>query len=88
MTQLSKEEHRAMMGDMQAFNEQMPCVGIFWTDWRHPLYVSRKQGYHGIKRGDGFPTSYCHLRGWHWCLNCRLGSLDASSEHPRQIKKD
>ena len=32
MTQLSKEEHQAMMADMQAFDEQMPCVGIFWYD--------------------------------------------------------
>ena len=32
MTQLSKEEHQAMMADMQAFDEQMSCVGIFWYD--------------------------------------------------------
>ena len=32
MTQLSEAEHRAMMADMQTFDEQMPCIGIFWYD--------------------------------------------------------
>lgn len=32
MTQLTREEHEAMMADMQTFDEQMPCVGIFWYD--------------------------------------------------------
>ena len=30
MTKLPKEEHEALMADMQAFDEQMPRVGIFW----------------------------------------------------------
>ena len=32
MTQLSTTEHEAMMEDMRQFDEQMPCVGIFWYD--------------------------------------------------------
>ena len=32
MTQLSKEQHEAQMADMKSFDEQMPCVGIFWYD--------------------------------------------------------
>lgn len=32
MTHLSEEEHNAQMSAMRAFDEQMPCVGIFWYD--------------------------------------------------------
>ena len=32
MTQLTKEEQAAQMKAMKAFDEQMPCVGIFWYD--------------------------------------------------------
>ena len=32
MTQLSKPEHDALMSDMKSFDEQMPCIGIFWYD--------------------------------------------------------
>ena len=32
MTQLSTAEHEALMEDMRKFDEQMPCVGIFWYD--------------------------------------------------------
>ncbi len=32
MTQLTKGEHAAQMESMKAFDEQMPCVGIFWYD--------------------------------------------------------
>ena len=32
MTQLSEKEHNAQMADMKSFDEQMPCVGIFWYD--------------------------------------------------------
>ena len=32
MTQLSDKEHKAQMEDMKSFDEQMPCVGIFWYD--------------------------------------------------------
>ena len=30
MTQLTDGEHKALMEDMRRFDEQMPCVGIFW----------------------------------------------------------
>ena len=32
MTQLSQKDHEAQMESMRAFDEQMPCVGIFWYD--------------------------------------------------------
>ncbi len=32
MTQLSAAEHETLMEDMRQFDEQMPCVGIFWYD--------------------------------------------------------
>lgn len=32
MTQLSEKEHNVQMEDMRSFDEQMPCVGIFWYD--------------------------------------------------------
>ena len=32
MTQLSDKEHNVQMEEMKSFDEQMPCVGIFWYD--------------------------------------------------------
>jgi len=32
MTQLSDKDHKEQMADMKAFDEQMPCIGIFWYD--------------------------------------------------------
>ena len=32
MKQLSDKDHDAQMADMKSFDEQMPCVGIFWYD--------------------------------------------------------
>ncbi len=32
MTQLSDKDHAAQMADMASFDEQMPCIGIFWYD--------------------------------------------------------
>jgi len=32
MTHLSDKDHKAQMAAMKAFDEQMPCVGIFWYD--------------------------------------------------------
>ncbi len=44
MTELSKTEHDALMNDMKAFDEQMPCVGIFWYDMAEKtLFGVRKQ---------------------------------------------
>ena len=39
MTQLTESEHKAQMADMAQFDEQMPCVGIFWYDKEeHNIY--------------------------------------------------
>ena len=44
MTQLSTTEHEALMEDMRQFDEQMPCVGIFWYDPAdNVLFGVRKQ---------------------------------------------
>lgn len=32
MTHLSDENRKAQMSDVKSFDEQMPCVGIFWYD--------------------------------------------------------
>ena len=32
MTQLSDKDRKAQMADMKSFDEQMPCIGIFWYD--------------------------------------------------------
>ena len=32
MTKLNAKDHNAQMADMASFDEQMPCVGIFWYD--------------------------------------------------------
>ena len=32
MTQLNDKDRKAQMEDMKSFDEQMPCVGIFWYD--------------------------------------------------------
>lgn len=45
MAWLSEEEHNTLMADMKSFNEQMPCVGIFWYD-------PEKRAFFGVhKRG-------------------------------------
>ena len=43
MNKLSSEEHSAQMASMKAFDEQMPCIGIFWYDAEdHSFFVVRK----------------------------------------------
>ena len=32
MTQLTDQERISLINDMRSFDEQMPCVGIFWYD--------------------------------------------------------
>lgn len=44
MTHLSTEQHDEQMASMKAFDEQMPCVGIFWYDPNdNTLFGVRKQ---------------------------------------------
>ena len=44
MTNLTPEEHKAQMESMKAFDEQMPCVGIFWYDSEeHSFFGVRKK---------------------------------------------
>ena len=44
MTQLSNEEHQVQIADMSSFDEQMPCVGIFWYEiGNHKLFGVRKK---------------------------------------------
>ena len=44
MTSLTDKERKAQMADMKSFDEQMPCVGIFWYDSEeHSLYGVHKE---------------------------------------------
>lgn len=44
MTQLNDKDHVAQMEDMASFDQQMPCVGIFWYDPQdHSLFGVRKK---------------------------------------------
>lgn len=44
MEKLTKEQHKAQMDEMSSFDEQMPCVGIFWYDPEdHTLFGVRKK---------------------------------------------
>lgn len=44
MTQLTEEQHNKQMESMEAFDEQMPCVGIFWYDSdSHSFFGVRKK---------------------------------------------
>lgn len=44
MTKLTESEHQALMEDMKGFDEQMPCVGIFWYDLNDKAFFGvRKQ---------------------------------------------
>ena len=44
MTELTDKQHKAQMEDMKSFDEQMPCVGIFWYDPEdHTLFGVRKK---------------------------------------------
>ena len=44
MTRLTENEHQALMEDMKGFDEQMPCVGIFWYDLNDKAFFGvRKQ---------------------------------------------
>ena len=44
MIQLTDKERTAQMNDMRSFDEQMPCVGIFWYDpAEHSFFGVRKK---------------------------------------------
>ena len=48
MTQLTDKERTAQMNDMRSFDEQMPCVGIFWYDPAH-------HGFFGVRKKEITP---------------------------------
>lgn len=53
MTQLTESEHKAQMADIAQFDEQMPCVEIFWYDKEeHSSF-----GSYYWSRSSRFPTS-------------------------------
>ena len=41
MTHLTEKEHDAQMASMREFDEQMPCVGIFWYDLEDHSFFGR-----------------------------------------------
>ena len=48
MTQLSEKDHKAQMADMKAFDEQMPCIGIFW-------YSPEEHNFFGVHKKEITP---------------------------------
>ena len=76
MTQLTDQERTAQMNDMRSFDEQMPCVGIFWYDpAEHSLFGVRKkeitpQMVEEAGRKGAF-ISYCYLRHLDLMRGCR-----------------
>ena len=69
MTQLTDQERTAQMNDMRSFDEQMPCVGIFWYDPAdHSFFGVRKKEITPVmveeaaKKGSPF-ISYPQMQG-------------------------
>jgi len=69
MTQLTDQERTAQMNDMRSFDEQMPCVGVFWYDLAgHGFYGVRKKEITPVmveeaaKKGSPF-ISYPQMQG-------------------------
>ena len=48
MTQLTDKERKAQIADMKSFDEQMPCVGIFWYD-------PDEHGFFGVRKKEITP---------------------------------
>ena len=75
MTQLNDKDRKAQMADMKSFDEQMPCVGIFWYDPKEhnffgvhkkeitPKMVeeARAKGVEVIKYPPQFPGGYSQV---------------------------
>ncbi len=38
MTHLSEKDHQAQLADMRNYDEQMPCVGVFWYDLKEKCF--------------------------------------------------
>ena len=72
MTHLSEKEHEEQMAAMRAFDEQMPCVGIFWYDPEDKsLFGVRKKELTPVEVEDaakkGMPfINYPHLHRQVW----------------------
>ena len=72
MTQLTEKEHKCQMADMKAFDEQMPCIGIFWYDLEsHSLFgvhkkeITPKMVEEAAEKGLPF-INYPHLHRQVW----------------------
>jgi len=72
MTHLNENERQAQMADIKSFDEQMPCVGIFWYDPEdHCLFGVRKkeltprEGEEAAEKGKPF-INYPHLNRQVW----------------------
>lgn len=69
MTQLSDKDRKAQMADMKSFDEQMPCVGIFWYDMETKSFfgvrkkeITPKMVEEAAEKGVPF-INYPHLPG-------------------------
>ncbi len=50
MTQLSEKDRDALMSDMKSFDEQMPCIGIFW-------YAPADKAFFGVHKQELTPKT-------------------------------
>ena len=48
MTQLTDEQKKMQMNDMKSFDEQMPCIGIFW-------YGPEDHSFFGVRKSELTP---------------------------------
>ena len=72
MTQLSDKDRKAQMADMKSFDEQMPCVGIFWYDMETKSFfgvrkkeITPKMVEEAAEKGVPF-INYPHLHRQVW----------------------
>ena len=72
MTQLQTADHKTQMEAMKAFDEQMPCVGIFWYDMEEKTFfgvrkmeLTPKMVEEAAEKGMPF-INYPHLHRQVW----------------------
>ena len=80
MTQLNEKDHKAQMEDMRSFDEQMPCVGIFWYD-------PQEHQFFGVHKKELTPVMVeeAALKGMRYIDYCEGGAKAAIKREESQI---
>lgn len=69
MTQLSDKDQKAQMEDMKSFDEQLPCVGIFWYDpEEHSFFGVHKEELTALLEQEFSLPYFEFLYDYHWDL--------------------